>query len=62
MMVAVVRKPSLVRGTHHLEPLAGADLVRAEHGAHLIVEDLGRRARQRAQARLFSAGEEFATG
>ena len=38
-------------GTHHVEPASGVDLVGAEHGAHLIIEDFRRRARKRAQPR-----------
>jgi hypothetical protein len=38
-----------VRGLHDFEPLAGFDLVRADHGADLVVEDLGRSAGQGAQ-------------
>ena len=30
-----------VRSAHHLEPLLGIDLVGAEDGAYLVVEDLG---------------------
>jgi hypothetical protein len=40
-----------MRRAHHLEPLAGADLVGAKDGAHLVVEDFRRRARQRAEPR-----------
>ena len=39
-----------MRGLVHREPLLGRDLVRADHRAHLVVEDLGRRPRQRAEA------------
>ena len=40
----------LVRRLVHRQPLLGRDLVRADHGPHLVVEDLRRRPRQRAQA------------
>ena len=33
-----------------VEPLVGGDLVGAQHSAHVVVEDLGRRARQRGEA------------
>ena len=39
-----------VRGVVHLEPLVGRHLVGADHRAHLVVEDLRGRARQRAEA------------
>ncbi len=45
-----------VRRAVRLEPLLGVDLVGADDGAHLVVEDLGRRARQRLQARRPSGG------
>ena len=35
-----------VRIAHHIEPLFGVHLVRTDDGADLVVEDLGRRARQ----------------
>ncbi len=38
-----------MRGAHDLEPLLGAQLVGAEHAPHLVVEDLGGRARQAAE-------------
>ena len=41
----------VVRGLHHLEPLGGGDLVRAQDRAHLVIEDFGRRARKAAEAR-----------
>src|SRR5262249_59196307 len=44
--------------THHLEPLAGTDLVRAKHGAHLVVEDFRRRAWQRAEPRRLQRAQE----
>src|SRR5262249_34958763 len=46
-------------GTHHLEPLIGADLVAAEHGAHLVVEDFRRRAWQRAEPRRLQRVEKI---
>ena len=48
-----------VRGLHDLEPLRRPDLVGADDGAHLVVEDLGGGAGQRAQARGFQLGEEY---
>ena len=60
-MVAVVRKPTRVRGLHHLEPLRGVDLVGAELGADLVVEDLGRGAGQRAEAGLLQAAQEVSS-
>ena len=50
----------LVGGDHHLGPLGGAHLVRAQVRAHAVVEDLGGRARQGAQAGVAQAGEELA--
>ena len=49
MIVVVERRPDAVGGVVHLEPLAGRDLVRAERAAHLVVEDLRRRARERGE-------------
>ena len=49
----------LVRGAHHLEPRRGTDLVRADDGADLVVEDLGRGAGQRAEPRLLQHEEEI---
>ena len=46
-----------VRGLVHLEPLAGRDLVRAEGAPHLVVEDLGGRARERGEAGVAEQGE-----
>ena len=40
-----------VGSLHHLQPLAGVDLVRTDDGADLIVENFRRSARQRAEAR-----------
>ena len=39
-------------GVVHLEPLLRRHLVGADHGPHLVVEDLGRRAGQRAEAEV----------
>ncbi len=47
-----------VRGLHDFEPLAGLDLVGADHRADLVVEDLGRGARQGAQARRLQLAQE----
>ncbi len=43
-------QPHAVCRAHHLEPLLGIDLVGAEDGTHLVVENLGRRAGQAAEA------------
>ena len=50
----------LVCGADHVEPFAGADLVRTEHLAHLVVEDLRRRPRQGAEPRVAKRGKEVA--
>ena len=49
-----------VRRLHHLEPLRGVDLVGAEDGAHLVVEDLGRRAGQAGEARVLAGATDIA--
>jgi hypothetical protein len=49
-----------VSGAHHVEPAIGADLVRTEHRANLIVQDLGRGPRQRAEARRLQRRQELA--
>ncbi len=46
-----------VGGTHDRKPLLGRDLVGAEDVAHFVVEDLGRRAGQAAEAGLAQLGE-----
>ena len=46
-----------VRGLVHLEPLLGRDLVRAEDPSHLVVEDLGGRAREGREAGVAQARE-----
>ena len=43
-----------MRRLHDLEPLGRGDLVGAQDGTHLVVEDLGRRARQAREPRLLS--------
>ena len=43
-------EPHAVGGLHHLQPLGGVDLVRANDGADLIVENFRRSARQGAEA------------
>ena len=48
-----------VRGFHDFEPLAGLDLVGADHRADLIVEDLGRSAGQRAQSSRLQLAQEI---
>ena len=45
--------------THHLEPTRGPDLVGTEHCAHLVIENLGGRARQGAEAGMFQAAQEL---
>src|SRR6266446_2129711 len=47
------------RRAHHVEPLASADLVRAELCAHLVIEDFRGGARQRSQALLFQINEKL---
>src|ERR1700675_4078970 len=43
-------QPETMRCSGNIEPLCRVDLVRADYGAHLIVQDLGGGARQSAQA------------
>ena len=47
-----------MRRLHHLEPLRGVDLVRAQNGADLVVEDLRGGARQRAEAGVLQPAQE----
>ena len=49
MIVTLDAQPDAVRHAVHLEPLLGVDLVGAQDGPDLVVEDLGRGARQGAQ-------------
>ena len=58
MMVEVVRRPSLCAARCTSSHCAGVDLVGADDGAHLVVEDLGRRARQGAEAGLLQLRQE----
>ena len=51
MIVTFERRPTRVGGLVHLEPLAGRDLVGAQHRSDLVVEDLRRGARERLAAR-----------
>src|SRR5438132_8898562 len=51
-----------VGGLDDFEPLAGLDLVRADHRADLVVEDLGRRTRQGAQPGRFQLAQEVGHG
>ena len=51
-----------MRRLDHREPLRGRELVRAEHGAHLVVEDFGRGARQAAEPRAAQPVEIVADG
>ncbi len=48
-MVAVVRRPTLVRSFDDREPLRGVQLVGAQDGANVVVENFGGGARQRAE-------------
>ena len=57
MIVTLERRPTRVGDPVDLEPLLGVDLVGAEHGPHLVVEDLGRRARQGGQAGVLQAAQ-----
>ena len=50
MIVTFEPQPDRVRHAVGLEPLLGVDLVGAERRSHLVVEDLGGRAGQRALA------------
>ena len=52
MMVAVVRKPRRCAASTTASHCCGRQLVRADHGAHLVVEDFRRGARQGAEARV----------
>ena len=45
-------------GALHVEPLFGVDLVGADDGAYLVVEDLGRRSRQGAETGRLQLREE----
>ena len=56
MMVTFERSPTRVGGAVGLEPLLGVDLVGAQHGADLVVEDLGRGAGQGRQPGVAQAG------
>ncbi len=49
MMVTFDRSPDRVGGAMGLQPFVGRDLVRAEDGTDLVVQDLGGRARQRLE-------------
>src|SRR5262245_1685672 len=51
-----------MRGPHHLEPSPGIDLVRAEYGAHLIVEDFRRRPGERAEPRRLQGAQKSREG
>ena len=57
MIVMFESQPDLVGGAVGLEPLLGVDLVGAEDRPDLVVEDLGRGARQRAQPGVHQAAE-----
>ncbi len=45
---------------HDVQPAARSDLVRTQHGSHLVVQDLGGRARQRAEAHVLQRGQKVA--
>jgi hypothetical protein len=51
-------QPHLVRRLDHLQPLARAHFIRTQHGAHLVVQNLGRRSGQRAQPGSLESLEE----
>src|SRR5688572_12171651 len=46
----------------YLTPLPGIDLVRADDGADLVVQDLGRGTRKRREPRLLQLGQEVLDG
>ncbi len=50
-------QPDAMRRLHDLEPLPGLDLVGADHGADLVVEDLGRGAGQGAEPGLLQLAQ-----
>ena len=52
-------EPDAVCRLHHLEPLHGGDLVRTQHRADFVVEDLGRGPGQRAETRRAEPPEVF---
>ena len=56
-MVAVLLQAHRVRRLHHLEPFRRVDLVRAQDGAHLVVQDLGRRAGQAGEPGIPQPGQ-----
>ena len=49
-----------MRRLHELEPLRRVDLVGADDGSHLVIEDLGGRPRQRAEPCRAQHGEKLA--
>ncbi len=51
-----------MRRSNHLQPFVGGELVGADQRADPVVEDLGRRARQRAQALVLQAAEVVGDG
>ena len=46
-------------GPHHRQPLGRTDLVRTDHGADLIIENLGCGARKRSESRLLEHEQEI---
>ena len=56
-MVAVLLETHGVRRLHHLEPLRGIDLVGAQDGAHLVVEDFRGRAGQAGKTGILQPRE-----
>ena len=55
-------QPDRVRGAVRVEPLLGVDLVGADDGPHLVVEDLGRGAGERGQAGVLRRSQVVAQG
>ena len=51
-----------MRRAVRLQPLLGVDLVRADQGADVVVEDLGRRAGQRLETGLLQAHQVLGQG
>ena len=62
MIVDVVRQADRVGRRHDVDPLGGGDAPGRDARAHAVVEDLGRGARQRAEAGVFHLFEHPAEG
>ena len=58
-MVAVVVEADAVRRFDDVQPFGGAELIRTDHGANLVVEDFRRRARQAAEPGIAQPFEEL---